>query len=75
MSVFGSDFVAMKIFMVMIQSLRCKLRMRGVPISGTSYFYGDTVLVINNTQFPESTLKKKSNSICYHTVRESDTRD
>ena len=27
--------------------------------------------VIHNTQRPESTLKKKSNSICYHAVRES----
>ena len=27
--------------------------------------------VIHNTQRPESTLKKKSNSIAYHAVRES----
>ncbi len=27
--------------------------------------------VIHNTQRPESTLKKKSNSICYHFCRES----
>ena len=27
--------------------------------------------VIHNTQKPESMLKKKSNSICYHTIRES----
>jgi hypothetical protein len=26
--------------------------------------------VIHNTQRPESMLKKKSNSICYHAVRE-----
>ena len=26
--------------------------------------------VIHNIQHPESTLRKKSNSICYHTVRE-----
>jgi hypothetical protein len=29
------------------------------------------MLVIHNTQQPESMLKKKSNLICYHTVRES----
>ncbi len=29
--------------------------------------------VIYNTQRPESVLKKKSNSICYHTVWESVT--
>jgi len=27
--------------------------------------------VIHNTQRPESTLKKKSNAICYHAVREA----
>ena len=26
---------------------------------------------IHNTQHPESQLKKKSNSICYHAVREA----
>ena len=29
------------------------------------------MLLIHNAQRPESTLKKKSNSICYHAVRES----
>ncbi|KAL7516737.1 hypothetical protein ACHAWF_000078 [Thalassiosira exigua] len=29
--------------------------------------------VIHNTQRPESVLKKKSNSICYHAVREAVT--
>ena len=43
----------------------------GVPISGPSYIYGDNMLVIHNTQKPESTLKKKSHSLCYHSVRES----
>ena len=29
------------------------------------------MLVIQNTQFPESTMRKKSNYICYHEMRES----
>ena len=33
--------------------------------------YGDNMSVIHNTQRPESTLKKKSNQICYHFGRES----
>ena len=45
--------------------------MMSVPISGCSYVYGDNVSIIHNTQRPESTLKKKSNEICYHFVRES----
>ena len=43
----------------------------GVPIDGPSLIYGDNMLVIHNIQRPESTLKKKSNLIAYHTVRES----
>ena len=31
--------------------------------------------VIHNTQQPESTLKKKLNSICYHTVCEAVTME
>ena len=31
--------------------------------------------MIHNTQKPESTLKKKSNEICYHFVRESVAMD
>ena len=45
--------------------------MMGVAITGPTYIYGDNMLVIHNTQWPESTLKKKSNQICYHFVRES----
>ncbi|KAL7525190.1 hypothetical protein ACHAXR_001901 [Thalassiosira sp. AJA248-18] len=70
-SVFGAEFVALKNVMESLRALRYKLRMMGVPISGPSFIYGDNMSVIHNTQRPESTLKKKSNSICYHAVRES----
>ena len=45
--------------------------MMGVPLSGPSYIYGDNMSVIHNTQRPESTLKNKNNSICYHTLIEA----
>ena len=61
----------MKQGMETLRGLRYKLRMMGVPISGPSHIYGDNMSVIHNTQKPESVLKKKSNSICYHAVRES----
>jgi hypothetical protein len=70
-SVFGAEFVAMKLGMESLRGLRYKLRMMGVPIFGPSLIYGDNMSVIHNTQRPESTLKKKSNSIAYHSVRES----
>jgi hypothetical protein len=70
-SVFGAEFVAMKHGMETLRGLRYKLRMMGVPLSGPSFIYGDNMSVIYNTQRPESMLKKKCNSICYHAVRES----
>jgi hypothetical protein len=44
--------------------------MMEVSISGPSYIYRDNMSVIHNTQWPELTLKKKSNSVCYHAMRE-----
>jgi hypothetical protein len=70
-SVFGAEFVAMKNGMETVRGLRYKLRMMGVPLSGPTLMYGDNMSVIHNTQRPESTLKKKSNSICYHAIREA----
>lgn len=68
-SVFGAKFVAMKVGMEALRGLRYKLRMMGIPLSGPSYIYGDNMSVIHNTQRPESTLKKKSNAICYKVNR------
>ena len=45
--------------------------MMGVPLTGPNYVYGDNMSVIYNTSQPESTLKKKSNSICYHAMRKA----
>jgi hypothetical protein len=67
-SVFGAEFVAMKQGMETMCGLQYKLWMMGIPISGPSYLYSDNMLVIHNTQSPESLLKKKSDSICYHAV-------
>ena len=45
--------------------------MMGVPINGPSLVYGDNMSVIYNTQSPESTMKKKCNSVAYHACIES----
>ena len=44
--------------------------MMSVPIDGPTYIFGDNMFVIFNTSRPSSQLKKKSNSVCYHAVRE-----
>ena len=69
--VFGAEFVTMKIGMESLRGLQYKLQMMEVPIWGPTLIYGDNMSVIHNTQRPESTLKKKSNSIAYRAVRES----
>ena len=67
---FVAEFVAMKQAMEVSRGLRYNLRMMGVPIEGPTHMYGDNMSTIHNTQHPESQLKKKSKSICYHAVRE-----
>ena len=67
---FRAEFVALKKGMEDVCGLLYKLRMMGVRIIGPTYIYGDNMSVIHNTHCPESTLRKKSNSIFYHTVRE-----
>ena len=67
----GSEFVAMKHGVETLRGIRYKLRMMGVEVSGPSYVYGDNMSVVHNTSKPTSVLKKKSNSICYHFVREA----
>ena len=54
-----------------LRGTRYKLRMMGVPLNGPTYVYRDNMSVIYNTSRPELTLKKKSNFICYHAVREA----
>jgi len=70
-SVFGAEFVAMKHGIEKLRGLRYKLRMMGIPLTGPSYIFGDNKSQVTNSTRPESTLKKKCNSICYHAIRES----
>ena len=67
---FGAEFVAMKIGMETLQRLLYKLSIMGVPISGPPLIYWGGMSVIHKTQRPDSKLKKNSNQICYHVIRE-----
>ena len=53
-----------------LRGLRYKLRMMGIECEGPAYIEGDNQSVLANTTIPESTLKKKRQSLCYHFVRE-----
>ena len=70
-STFGAEFCAVRIATEMIESLRYKLRMFGIPIDGPANVYCDNEAVYKNTSIPESTLKKKHHSIAYHRCREA----
>jgi hypothetical protein len=70
-SEFVAEFVAMKVGLEAARGLRYKLRMMGIQVNDPVYILGDNMSVIHNTSKPESVLKKKSNSICYHFIRES----
>ena len=70
-STFGSEFTAMKNAVEMIEALRYKLRMFGVPIEGPTNVFCDNEAVCKNGTRPESTLTKKHHSIAYHRTREA----
>ena len=74
-STFGSEIVAMRIAIEMIEGLRYKLRMMGVPIDGPCDVFCDNQSVVTNVTRPESPLKKKHNSVAYHKARESIAAD
>ena len=56
-----------------IEVLRYKLRMFGVPINGSTIFFCRNGEVCVNTTRPESMLSKKHHSIAYHRAREAVT--
>ena len=70
-STFGSEFVAMKQAVELVEGLRYKLRMMGVEVDGPTNLFCDNEAVVTNTTRPESTLKKKHNAIAYHRAREA----
>ena len=70
-STFGSEFIAMRMAVEHIEALHYKLGMFGIPIEGPTNVFCDNEAVFKSTTIPESTLKKKYNSICYHCCREA----
>ena len=70
-STFGAELIALKIATELIESLRHKLRMMGVPLAGPARVMCDNQSVVISGSFPESTLKKKDCPVAYHRVREA----
>lgn len=70
-STFGSEIVAVKNAIELIEALRYKLRMFGIEIEGPTDLFCDNEAVVKNCSNPESSLKKKHHSIAYHRNREA----
>ena len=70
-STFGSEFIALRIATELVESLRYKLQMFGVPIGGPARLFCDNESVVKSSGVPESRLKKKHCSVAYHRVREA----
>ena len=70
-STFGAEFRAMKFSVEMVEALRYKLRMFGIPVDGPASVFCDNEAVYKNTVMPESVLRKKHHSIAYHCCREA----
>ena len=47
----------------------------GIPCEGPACIFGDNKSALCDTSVPDSTLKKKSQSIAYHLIREGAARD
>ena len=70
-SSFTSEFIALRIAVELMEGLRYRLRMLGIPLLGPTYILCDNEAVTRNATHPESVLKRKHASISYHKVREA----
>jgi hypothetical protein len=70
-STLGSEIVAMKNAIELIEGLCYKLRMFGVEIDGPTNIFCNNEAAVKNCSNPESTLKKKHHLIAYHRNREA----
>ena len=67
--------MAMKHATEYVRGLRYKLRSMGIQVVECAYIYGDNKSVLVNSGTPHSQLKKKSNSVAFHHVREGSALD
>ena len=74
-STFGAEFIALRIAVELIESLRYKLRMFGVPLAGPANVFCDNESVVKSSSYVDSVLKKKHCSIAYHRIREAVTAE
>ena len=57
------------------KGFKIQIKDGGDPCEGPAFIYGDNQSVLYNTSLPDSVLKKKSQGIAYHFVREGCAKD
>jgi hypothetical protein len=63
-STFGSEFIALKTAVEVIEGLRYKIHMMGIELDGATKVFCDNSSIVTNFTKPESTLKcSKHNSV------------
>ena len=67
--------VAMKQAGEYVRGMRYKLCMMGIPVDEPSFVFSDNQSVLDNTANPGSTIKNKSQLICFNFIREGCARD
>ena len=72
---FGSEFVAIIFFVNTLVGSEYKLCMIVIAVDGPAYIFGNNKSDICNIAIPDYTLKKKSQSIAYHILREGTAID
>ena len=72
---FDSEFLAMKQCCEYLLEICYKLQMKGIPCEGPVRISGDNQSVLAKRTIPDSTLKKESQSIAYHFIREGSAGD
>ena len=70
-STYGSELVAAKQAVEVLQDYRYMLTMMGAQVEETALMLGDNKSVVLNTTMPSSVLKKKHCAVNYHKVREA----
>ena len=70
-STFGSEFVALRTALDIVEGLTYKLKMLGIPVDGPARIFCDNDAVVRSGSFPEVVLKKKTLSIAFHRIREA----
>jgi hypothetical protein len=64
----GSELCAMRQAIELVKSLRCKLRMFGIPVDGPADVFCDNESVFKNVSNPTSVLSKKQHSTASHVI-------